>query len=153
MTRLGLILTTFLAVIATTVAGAPVPATDDPCTILGRNKTSATYDVVAACFHNVPFNADVAKLTIASFSTLYDDFYVFRDAALLSNLPAPFTNPPVDIVKELSRIGSAKYPNDYLFHTKVSRVIASLNDAHAVYRRKFPALRSLTSWTSWMMEY
>ncbi|KAG0240749.1 hypothetical protein B0O80DRAFT_501973 [Mortierella sp. GBAus27b] len=133
MTRLGLILATSLAAIAATVTGAPISTADDPCTILGRNKTAATYDVVSACYLNVPFNETLAKSTLQTFSTVFNDFFVFRDAALLADLPAPFTSPPVDIIKELDRIGSTNYNNDYSFHTDIARTIASLNDAHAAY--------------------
>jgi hypothetical protein len=154
MTRLGLILTVSLATVVAVVTGVPVPTVDDPCAILGRNKPLATYDVVAACYQNIPFNEDVARSTIQTVSTLFNEFFIFRDAALLPNLPAPFTSPPVDIVAELDRVRSTNYPNDFLFHTDISKAIALLNDAHSLYRRKLPKVRSSTgfafSGTSWM---
>ncbi|KAG0240748.1 hypothetical protein BGX31_001686 [Mortierella sp. GBA43] len=147
MARLSLILTASIAAAAIVVAGVPVPVAtaDDPCATLGQNKPGATYDIVAACYRNVPFSVDVARSTFRTVHTLFDDFYVFRDAALVSDLPAPFSSPPVDIIAKLNRIGDTNYPNDYSFHTDISKAIASLNDAHAVYIKWLQSLLQLSN--------
>ncbi|KAI8348420.1 hypothetical protein B0O80DRAFT_463051 [Mortierella sp. GBAus27b] len=143
MTRLGLILTVSLAAAAAAVVtGVSTSTADDPCALLGSDKSQATYESVSGCYQNIPYNEDVANKTLQIVSLLYHDFYIFRDAALYPNLQAPFTSHPVDIVKEFERIGSTHYPNDFLFHTDISNTITLLNDAHTAYRRKFPC----TNW-------
>ncbi|KAI8348614.1 hypothetical protein B0O80DRAFT_462717 [Mortierella sp. GBAus27b] len=134
MTRLGLILTVSLAAAAAVVTGVSTSTADDPCALLGRDKSKATFEFVNGCYQNIPFNEDVAKKTLDIISLLYHDFYIFRDAALYPNLQAPFTSPPVDLIKEFDRIRSTKYPNDFLFHTDISKTINLLNDAHTAYR-------------------
>jgi len=132
-----LVLTLSLAALATFTAGAPVtpppPASSDPCTTLGGKSSGITYDEVAACYQSIPYNAELAASTIKTVRTLFDEFYVFRDSALTPNLAAPFSSPPTDIIAELSKIGSAQYPNDYSFHRAISKAIDTLHDAHSAY--------------------
>lgn len=138
-----LILTVSLAALATLTAGAPVPTPRapgttpaDPCTALGAKATGFTYDEVAACYHYIPYDATVAESTLKTVRTLFDEFYIFRDSALTPDLAAPFSSPPVDILATLDTIGTTQYPNDYSFHSAISKAIQSLHDAHASYSGK-----------------
>ncbi|KAF9119659.1 hypothetical protein BGW39_000135 [Mortierella sp. 14UC] len=113
----------------------PAPVSHlDPCGLLGaKNGAGITYDDVAACYRAIPFNRANAATTIKTVLTLFNDFYIFRDAALTPNLPAPFTSPPSNIVGRLQTIGRTTYTSDHKFHEDIRLAIASLNDAHAAY--------------------
>ncbi|KAI8348613.1 hypothetical protein B0O80DRAFT_429606 [Mortierella sp. GBAus27b] len=144
MAPLRFVLTVSLAAIAAVVSGAPVPkptpspstpstTPSDACGALGHKTTNITYDEVAACYQSIPFDTNAAASTLKTVRTLFNDYYVFRDAALSPNLAAPFSSPPVDIVAELDKIGSTQYPNDISFHTAISKTLATLHDAHVDY--------------------
>ncbi|KAF9918391.1 hypothetical protein FBU30_000225 [Linnemannia zychae] len=130
----GLILSVSAATLATFTAAAPTSSHLDPCGILGaKNASSITYHDVANCYKAIPFDKTNAATTLNTIYTLFNEFYIFRDAALIHNLPAPFTSPPTDVIKRIEKIARTKYNSDYTFHNDIRRAIASLNDAHASY--------------------
>ncbi|KAF9997511.1 hypothetical protein BGZ80_001184 [Entomortierella chlamydospora] len=86
---------------------------EDACGILGATDAAViTYDLVAACYNAIPFDANIASDTLESVVKIFNDYYVFRDSALTPDLKMPFTSAPVDIVKELTAI---KSKNAYIF--------------------------------------
>ncbi|KAF9997151.1 hypothetical protein BGZ65_007265, partial [Modicella reniformis] len=125
------------AVIAALVSSAPIPTTSpehDPCGVLGHLPLSnATVLHVSECYKSIDFNPSEAKTTLDSLYTLYNDFFIFRDAALTPNLALPFTSPPVDILAGLEQIRNNKYTTDYDFHADLALLAQSLNDAHVTY--------------------
>ncbi|KAF9905986.1 hypothetical protein EC991_001145 [Linnemannia zychae] len=126
-----------VALTSTTTAAPTHPAPIshlDPCGLLGaKNGVGITYNDVAACYRAIPFNRANAATTIKTVLTLFNDFYIFRDAALIRDLPAPFTSPPTDIVRRLETIGRSTYTSDHKFHDDIRLAIATLNDAHSAY--------------------
>ncbi|KAG0213429.1 hypothetical protein BGX28_004485 [Mortierella sp. GBA30] len=125
------------AALAALVCAAPIshsPAKSDPCAVLGSlNANETTYHHVADCYKSIEYNPDVAKSTLDSLYTLYNDFFVFRDSALTPDLALPFSSPPVDVIAELEKIRQTKYSSDFDFHGDVLSLACSLNDAHVNY--------------------
>lgn len=108
--------------------------TIDPCTTLGsRNGTNITYTDVSDCYKFIPFNRAQANTTLTTLYTLYNDFYVFRDASRNPIQLPPFSNESVDILGELDRIRGLGYANDFQFHADVRAAVGSLRDVHASY--------------------
>ncbi|KAF9205477.1 hypothetical protein BGZ49_003966 [Haplosporangium sp. Z 27] len=129
-----LILSTGLAAL---VCAAPLPvhpASHDPCsTLAALNVTAITIDHVSSCYKSIEFNPTIAKDTLDTLYTIYNDFYVFRDSALTPKLPLPFVSPPVDILAGLEEIYKKRYSIDYDFHLDINLLINRLNDAHCTY--------------------
>ncbi|KAF9995818.1 hypothetical protein BGZ65_008565, partial [Modicella reniformis] len=123
--------------IAALVGSAPISTTSpegDPCGVLGHLPlNNVTVLHVSACYKSIDFNQSVAKTTLDSLYTLYNDFFIFRDTALTPNLTLPFTSPPVDILAGLEHIRNNIYTTDYDFHTDLTLLARSLNDAHVSY--------------------
>ncbi|KAG0242589.1 hypothetical protein B0O80DRAFT_497239 [Mortierella sp. GBAus27b] len=121
------------AVTATLVCAAPVPS-QDPCAVLSHLQPNATtVQHVSDCYKSIPFNPSEAKTTLDALHTLYNDFFIFRDAALTPDLALPFTSPPVDVVAGIERIQKTKYSTDFDFHADLTWLAKSLNDAHVTY--------------------
>ena len=136
----NLVLSTSIALLVTITNAAPAPPPVshlDPCGILGAKEPSEiTYHDVANCYRAVPLNSAHAAATFSTVHTLFNEFYVFKDSAMIPNLPAPFSSPPSDIIRKLETIGRTKYTSDYRFHDDIRRAINSLYDAHASYSGK-----------------
>ncbi|KAF9969890.1 hypothetical protein BGZ73_007559 [Actinomortierella ambigua] len=106
----------------------------DPCTALSKVfEPEISYDLVRACFENIPYNATEANAILTTLYTFYKDFYIFVDSAQQPQQQKPFTNPPVDILVELRKLGQRTFANDFEFHREVDLVVNKLNDAHANY--------------------
>ncbi|KAF9948144.1 hypothetical protein BGZ72_009907 [Mortierella alpina] len=119
------------AALAAVASAAPVA---DPCAVLGAlSLNQTTYDHVASCYRSIEFNPAQAKTTLDSLHTLYNEFFVFRDAALTPDLSSPFTSPPVDILAGVEKIRQKKYSSDFQFHSDLRSLALSLNDAHVTY--------------------
>lgn len=130
----------FLTVVVTAlVCAAPVP-THDPCAALAHWDLSITVGEVTECYKSIAYNPSEAKTALDTLHTLYNDFFIFRDTALTPNLALPFTSPPVDVIAGIERIRRNKYATDFDFHTDLTLLAMSLNDAHVAYQRTFLAL-------------
>ncbi|KAG0213427.1 hypothetical protein BGX28_004483 [Mortierella sp. GBA30] len=125
------------AALAALVCAVPVlhsKAKGDPCAVLGSlNANETAYHHVADCYKSIEYSPDVAKSTLDSLYTLYNDFFVFRDSALTPDLALPFSSPPVDVIAELEKIRQKKYSSDFAFHSDLQSLAYSLNDAHFQY--------------------
>ncbi|KAK3841539.1 MAG: hypothetical protein J3R72DRAFT_524363 [Linnemannia gamsii] len=125
---------------STTIAApaGPVPVRRlDPCGLLGAKQAAdVTYKDVAACYRAIPFNRANAATTVRTVLDLFNEFYIFRDAALIPDLPAPFSSPPTDIIKRLQTIRKTTYTSDFKFHDDIRLAVNALNDAHAYYSAK-----------------
>lgn len=111
--------------------------TIDPCTILSSlQSTNITYTDVSNCYKSLPFNRTQANATLTTLYTLFNDFYVFRDASRSPVQLPPFSNKSVDILWELDRIRGLGYANDFQFHADVRAAVGSLRDVHASYEGK-----------------
>ncbi|KAF9901266.1 hypothetical protein EC991_006371 [Linnemannia zychae] len=128
-----LILSLSVATIALAGPPASPPATSGCSALAAKQGKNITYADVATCYDSIPFNKDVARTTVDSLTTFFNDYYISRDAALYSHLPKPFEGDPVDIVAKLKRIGRTKYSSDRKFHTDLYEAVESLHDGHAVY--------------------
>ncbi|KAF9295331.1 hypothetical protein BGZ74_010873 [Mortierella antarctica] len=110
------------------------PAAIDPCTTLSQlDEPYITYDHVKRCYDHVPYNATEAGIVLSTLYTLYRDYYVFLDYAMMPDQPKPFTNPPVDLLAGLDKISQTDYKSDFQFHKDIDLLINRLNDAHANY--------------------
>ncbi|KAF9584227.1 hypothetical protein BGW38_007162 [Lunasporangiospora selenospora] len=116
----------------------------DPCTILGgKVEPDITYSMVRDCYHNVPLNKTEANNALSTLYTLFRDYYIFLDYSRLDHQEKPYTNPGVDILSELDRMGlklnddgqgaGEGFKNDFDFQTKMDLLVNRLNDAHANY--------------------
>ncbi|KAG0378258.1 hypothetical protein BGX24_004399, partial [Mortierella sp. AD032] len=125
---------------STTIAAPadPVPVRRlDPCGLLGAKKAAdVTYEDVSACYRSIPFNRANASTTVRTVLDLFNEFYIFRDAALIPDLPAPFSSPPTDIIKRLQTIRRTTYNSDFKFHDDIRLAVNALNDGHAYYSAK-----------------
>ncbi|KAF9986999.1 hypothetical protein BGZ75_001184 [Mortierella antarctica] len=126
------------AALAAVACAAPVTHTggsgSDPCAVLGALPSNqTTYEHVKSCYHSIEFNPAQAKTTLDSLHTLYNDFFVFRDAALTPDLAQPFSSGPVDILAGLEKIRQKKYTSDFEFHSDLRTLANSFNDAHVTY--------------------
>ncbi|KAF9109762.1 hypothetical protein BGX27_007229 [Mortierella sp. AM989] len=107
---------------------------EDPCkTLGGLEEPNIIFTNVKRCYENVPFNATQASNVFSTLYTLYRDYYIFLDLAMLDNHPKPFTTPSVDMLGGLDLLSRQKYHGDFEFHTAVEALINKLNDAHANY--------------------
>ncbi|KAG0213421.1 Restriction of telomere capping protein 5 [Mortierella sp. GBA30] len=106
----------------------------DPCNALGQVvEPDITWTLVHQCYNHIPYNATEANIILSTLHTLYKDYYIFLDSAMLENQPKPFTNPPVDMLGGLDQISKREYSGDFRFQTDVDTLVNSLNDAHANY--------------------
>ncbi|KAG9061203.1 hypothetical protein KI688_007541 [Linnemannia hyalina] len=103
--------------------------------LASRHGVNITYTEVAKCFDSIPFNKEAARATLESVTTLFNDYYISRDAAMAPFLAKPLQTDPVDIVAKFKRIGRTRYTSDRKFHTDVYEAIESLHDGHAMYFR------------------
>lgn len=133
--------TLILSLSAASLATISLAAPSNGCSDLAAKQgTNITYAEVAQCYASIPFNKEVARATLDSLTTLFDEYYVSRDSALSPRLAKPFESDPVDIVAKLKKIGQTRYTSDRQFHTDVYEAIESLHDGHAVYARTSIAL-------------
>ncbi|KAF9089938.1 hypothetical protein BGX29_011789 [Mortierella sp. GBA35] len=115
-------------------ANTSASAADDPCTVLGgKSASKITYNDVASCYQSIPFDRAQADSTLKTLRTLFNDYYVFRDASLVSTQELPFQKESVDVLKALGQLDTESYSNDYQFHMDVRTAIGSLRDGHASY--------------------
>lgn len=131
-----LILSTALAAVA---SAAPTSEDyyHDHCLLLAKAQSGQiTYQQVANCYRSVDFNPKLAKETIDTLTTFYNDAFVFRDMAMTPNLESPFSTAPVDAIAGLKKIGQKWYKNDFDFHHDLALLAMSFNDAHTTYARK-----------------
>src|SRR5690348_1837449 len=93
----SLVLSASIAVLVTFTNAAPAPPAPapgpppvshlDPCGILGAKKPSQiTYRDVANCYRAVPLNNDYAAATFSTVHTLFNEFYIFKDSAMIADL-------------------------------------------------------------------
>ncbi|KAG0333687.1 hypothetical protein BG000_008960 [Podila horticola] len=128
-----LLLSTALAAV-TSAAPASEGYYPDHCSLLVKAQPGQiTYQQVANCYRSVDFNPKLAKETIDTLTTFYNDAFVFRDVATTPNLKSPFTTSPVDAIEGLKKIGQKQYKNDFDFHHDLSLLAMSFNDAHTTY--------------------
>ncbi|KAF9197791.1 hypothetical protein BGZ49_001628 [Haplosporangium sp. Z 27] len=107
---------------------------EDPCTILARTEEpDITFTHVKDCYENIPFNATLASDVLTTLYTLYRDYYIFLDLAMLPDHPKPFTTPVVDMLEGLDLLYRQQYHGDFEFHTAILSLVNKLNDAHANY--------------------
>ncbi|KAF9301781.1 hypothetical protein BGZ74_006274 [Mortierella antarctica] len=128
-----LILSTALAAVA---SAAPTSEDyyPDHCSLLAKAQSGQiTYQRVANCYRSVDFNPKLAKETIDTLTTFYNDAFVFRDMAMTPNLESPFSTAPVDAIAGLKKIGQKWYKNDFDFHHDLALLAMSFNDAHTTY--------------------
>jgi len=129
-----LILSISAATLATVVVAGPAST---GCSDLASKKgTNITYSDVKNCYDSTPFDKAIARSTLETVTTLFDEYYISRDWATAPHLPRPFESDPVDIVAKLKKIGRASYTSDRKFHTDIYKAIESLHDGHAAYGRK-----------------
>jgi hypothetical protein len=151
----SVVLSASIATLITFTTAAPAPPAPapspppvshlDPCGLLGaKDATKITYHDVANCYRAIPFNNANAAVTFSTIHTLFNEFYIFKDSAMVPNLPAPFSSPPTDIIRRLETIGRTNYTSDYQFHDDIRRAINSLYDAHASYSGKFQNVKMST---------
>ncbi|KAI1315339.1 hypothetical protein EDD11_000947 [Mortierella claussenii] len=106
----------------------------DPCAVLGGLQTNeTTVQHVTSCYNSIEFNATDAKSTLDSLHVLYNDFFIFRDAAMTPDLALPFSSEPVDVLEELKNIQDKEFQRDYDFHAALTLLAQSFNDAHVSY--------------------
>ncbi|KAG0040099.1 hypothetical protein BGZ82_005151 [Podila clonocystis] len=106
----------------------------DHCSLLAKAQSGQiTYQQVANCYRSVDFNPKLAKETIDTLTTFYNDAFVFRDVAMTPNLKSPFTTAPVNAIEGLKKIGQKQYKNDFEFHHDLALLAMSFNDAHTTY--------------------
>ncbi|KAF9962233.1 hypothetical protein BGZ70_008094 [Mortierella alpina] len=117
-----LVLTLSRAVLCTLAAPAANEVSSlDACGSFGaKNGADVAYADVANCYKSILFDNKIAASTIGTIQLLFNDYHIFRDAALTPNLKSSFSCPPVDILKELRSAGAAKYADDFSFHTALS---------------------------------
>ncbi|KAI1309988.1 hypothetical protein EDD11_003937 [Mortierella claussenii] len=107
---------------------------DDPCTTLANTtEPDITVSLVRQCYDNIPYNATLASNVLSTLYTLFRDYYIFVDTAMIENHEKPFNTPAVDILTGLDELARKEYKHDYEFHADVDLLVSSLNDAHANY--------------------
>ncbi|KAF9979629.1 hypothetical protein BGZ75_009411 [Mortierella antarctica] len=99
----------------------------------GNNATETTVQHVSDCYKSIGFNSLHATTTLDSLYSLYNNFFIFRDAALTPDLALPFTSKPVDVLAELEKIRQTEYTSDFDFHSDLTALAHSLNDKHVSY--------------------
>ena len=130
MFRRTLILSATLAL----AFGVPIPVSD-PCSTLGSLPVgNVTFEHVSDCYKSIEFRPEVAESTLKTMHTAYNDFLVFRDAALTPDLDLPFRSAPVDAIKELNKIAKKHYTRDFDFHADFLKLAISFNDPHINYQ-------------------
>ncbi|KAG0035589.1 hypothetical protein BGZ81_005567 [Podila clonocystis] len=128
-----------LLLLSTALAAASaVPTSEgyypDHCSLLAKAQSGQiTYQQVANCYRSIDFNPKLAKETIDTLTTFYNDAFVFRDVAMTPNLKSPFTTAPVNAIEGLKKIGRKQYKNDFEFHHDLALLAMSFNDAHTTY--------------------
>jgi len=116
---------------------APDQPLPDYCSVLSNlEEPFIAWLDVQRCYQSIPYNAADADVILSTLYTYYRDYYIFIDSAMLENQAKPFTNPPVDILKELDEISRKRYKGDFEFQADIELLINRLNDAHANYMRK-----------------
>ncbi|KAF9931155.1 hypothetical protein FBU30_010691 [Linnemannia zychae] len=122
-----------LSVASLAICATPPTPVSGCSNLAAKQGVNITYSDIVQCYDSVPFNKAVAKETLDSLITFFDDYYISRDAALTPRLVKPFEGDPVDIVDKLKRIGRKQYKSDRQFHTDVYEAVESLHDGHAAY--------------------
>ncbi|KAF9313403.1 hypothetical protein BG003_005235 [Podila horticola] len=122
---------------------------NDPCAIIAKQAknpgASLSYSAVKDCFEAHKFRKDIADKVLTSVENVLGNFYAFVDQArdpYLNNgrdSPKPgsssvFKTPPVDLMKELAKMRTTKYKNDYEFQMALTLLTLSVNDGHLAYR-------------------
>lgn len=135
-----IILSISVATMATTavVAGPTSTGCSD---LASKNGANITYGDVKNCYDSIPFDKAIARSTLETVTTLFDEYYISRDWSTARYLPKPFESDPVDIVAKLKKIGRTNYTSDRRFHTDIYEAIESLHDGHAAYGRKYQCPR------------
>lgn len=131
-----LVLSLSVASLAALSLAAPATGTSGCSVLAAKQGSNITYSDVANCYASIPFNKEVARATLDSLTTFFDDYYVSRDPARSPQLAKPLQGDPVDIIGKLKKIGRTRYTNDRKFHTDVYEAVESLHDGHAAYARK-----------------
>ncbi|KAF9284568.1 hypothetical protein BGZ68_004603 [Mortierella alpina] len=117
-----LILSLSFATPATLAAPIANETSPDACGSLGAKQgVNLTYDDVTKCYKAIPFDSKIVASTMKTVLTFVSDHYSFRDHALTPNLKSPFSSPPVDIMKELMSIETAKLPNMQMISASTQR--------------------------------
>ncbi|KAG9322428.1 hypothetical protein KVV02_004782, partial [Mortierella alpina] len=115
-------------------------AEQDPCAVLvGINATETTVQHVSDCYKSIGFNSLHTTTTLDSLYSLYNDFFIFRDAALTPDLALLFTSKPVDVLAELEKIRQTEYTSDFDFHSDLTAL------AHFYTTNKSPTLLIATT--------
>ncbi|KAF9199300.1 hypothetical protein BGZ49_010616 [Haplosporangium sp. Z 27] len=110
-------------------------STVDLCGLLSAlNPKQVGYNDVSSCYRSIPYNQGIANSTFQTLYSLFHDYYIFRDTAMMANLPAPFSMNAVDILSLLDSIQNEVYTSDYDFHKDISNAINKLYDGHAYYQ-------------------
>ncbi|KAF8984460.1 hypothetical protein BGZ46_008015 [Entomortierella lignicola] len=132
----------FTSIISLTAALGIVSATtaelhhSDPCALFGAQalnpNATITVKTVRDCYNAQKFDHEVAKTTIESLESLFDNFYVFKDVAKMKT-GYPFETPQVDVIRGLKKIASKKWKNDFDFQMAIYYHVSTLNDAHVSY--------------------
>ncbi|KAH9916995.1 uncharacterized protein BXZ73DRAFT_105687 [Epithele typhae] len=120
----------FLPLLTTVLAAVRFSQAGDPCAAIGGQKWVAPSDV-RACFSSIPVNAtqkaniiEVVNKTLAFHTSVN-----YQKQA-----PAPFASDVHEnLLQDLARISSRKYPNDFELHKDLSYTLKRLNDGHCVY--------------------
>ncbi|KAF8988536.1 hypothetical protein BGZ52_008355 [Haplosporangium bisporale] len=122
---------------------------NDPCAIIAKEAKNSganlSYSAVKGCFEAHKFRKDIADKVLTSVENVLGNFYAFvdqaRDPYLNNGRDAPkpgsssvFDTPPVDLMKELAKMRTTKYKNDYEFHMALTFLTLSVNDGHLTYR-------------------
>ncbi|KAG0341390.1 hypothetical protein BG005_002993 [Podila minutissima] len=122
---------------------------NDPCAIIAKQAkspgASLSYSAVKGCYEAHKFRKDIADKVLTSVENVLGNFYAFVDQArdpYLNNgrdSPKPgsssvFKTPPVDLMKELAKMRTTKYKNDYEFQMALTFLTLSVNDGHLTYR-------------------
>lgn len=126
---------------------------NDPCAVIAKEAKNSganlSYSAVKGCFEAHKFRKDIADKVLTSVENVLGNFYAFvdqaRDPHLNNGRDAPkpgsssvFDTPPVDLMKELAKMRTTKYKNDYEFHMALTFLTLSVNDGHLIYRSKDP---------------
>lgn len=137
---------------------------NDPCAIIAKQAknpgASLSYSAVKDCFEAHKFRKDIADKVLTSVENVLGNFYAFVDQArdpYLNNgrdSPKPgsssvFKTPPVDLMKELAKMRTTKYKNDYEFQMALTLLTLSVNDGHLAYRGKRYILATLAIHNDW----
>ncbi|QRV82824.1 peptidase family S41 protein [Ceratobasidium sp. AG-Ba] len=102
----------------------------DPCAAIA-GKTWVKPSQVNACLSYFPFNTTLRDNVVDVVSKTFQQFHTSTSFHL--NMPDPFTDDTVDLIRELNRIKSTTYKSDYLPVSSVAQQVKRLGDGHAGY--------------------